>query len=505
METTGGARSRIAIIGTGFSGLGAAIGLKRAGFDDFVIFERAESVGGTWRDNTYPGCQCDVPSHLYSFSFKLNPNWTRTYSTQPEIWAYLEDCAREAGVMPHVRFEHRVEQARWDEDNSVWVIQTNKGTWRTDILISANGALAEPAIPDIPGLSDFGGPVVHSAAWDHDLDVKNKKVAVLGTGASAIQIIPHLQRQVDRLVVFQRTPAWVMPHTDRKISDRERKLYRRVPLAQKIVRKVIYGAREFLVLGMTKNRKFLKPIQRVAALHIRSKVKDPELRRKLTPSYSLGCKRILLSDDYYPALASDNCDLVTDGIERFSSSGVVTRDGEEHDVDAMILATGFKVTDNPVMEGLIGRGGVSLAETWQRDGMRAYVGTTIPGFPNMFMMTGPNTGIGHTSLLVMIEAQINYIVKALKHMSRSRAATIEVRATAVDAYNTDLQRKMKRTVWTMGGCASWYLDAKGNNTTLWPDFTWRFRKATRRFDPAAYVVARGGSDVGHRERDRLPA
>jgi cyclohexanone monooxygenase len=403
-----------------------------------------------------------------------------------------------------VHFEHRVDEARWDEDDSSWIVETSKGTWRAEVLISANGALAEPSIPDVDGVEDFHGPVVHSAAWDHDLDVAGKKVAVLGTGASAVQIIPHLQREAERLIVFQRTPAWVMPHTDRKITERERKLYRRLPLAQKAIRKAIYGAREFLVLGMVKNRRFLRPLQRVAALHIRAKVDDPALRRKLTPSYELGCKRILLSDDYYPALNADNCDLVTDGIERFTERGVRTKDGQEHEVDAVVLATGFKVTDNPVLDGVIGRSGISLGETWRKEGMKAYVGTTVTGFPNMFMLTGPNTGIGHTSLLVMIEAQINYVLKALKYMDQARVARIEVRPSVVAEFNNELQRRMKGTVWTMGGCASWYLDHRGNNTTLWPDFTWKFRRATKTFDPAAYLVAHGETTRSF-DDERLPA
>jgi cyclohexanone monooxygenase len=404
-----------------------------------------------------------------------------------------------------VRFGHTVEQARWDEANSAWVVTTDRGMWTTDILISANGALAEPSIPDLPGLTEFEGPVVHSAAWDHDLDLTGKRVAVVGTGASAIQIIPHLQKEASQLTVFQRTPAWVLPHTDRPITNGERKLYRRIPLLQKVIRKAIYFAREFLVLGMTKDRRFLRPLQRLAKAHIYSKVKDRDLRRKLMPRYELGCKRILLSDNYYPALASDNVELVTEGIDRLTPSAVLTKEGVKHEIDAFVLATGFKVTDNPIMEGLIGRDETSLAEVWRRDGMKAYVGTTIAGFPNMFMLTGPNTGIGHTSLLVMVEAQINYVLKALRYMDRNRVATMEVRPTAVDAFNDEVQRRMKSTVWTMGGCASWYLDDKGNNTTLWPDFTWKFRRATRTFDPVAYFIARGEAGLPATDEERLPA
>lgn len=487
-------RVRVAIIGTGFSGLGAAICLKRKGVEDFVIFERASDVGGTWRDNTYPGCQCDVPSHLYSFSFLPNPDWTRTYSTQPEIWEYLRTCAEKTGVVQHVRFDHEVKSMSWRQDDGCWEIETSQGTWIADCLISAQGGLAEPSVPNIKGLDRFTGRVVHSAAWDPDLELDGLKVAVVGTGASAIQIVPRIQPKVDRLHLFQRTPAWVLPHTDRPISDRERLLYRRVPGLQRALRGFIYLLRETLVLGMAKRPVLLKPLQRLAERHLRNQVPDPELRRKLTPSYSPGCKRLLLSDTYYPALVAEGSELVTDPIQEVSERSIVTADGAEREVDVIVLATGFRVTDNPMWGSVFGRDGKSLSDVWRAGGMRAYLGTTVSGFPNLFFMTGPNTGIGHTSLVVMIEAQINYVVRCLEFMASSNVRSVEVRPEAVVAFNEKLQRRMQRTVWTQGGCSSWYLDEKGNNTTLWPDFTWRFKRATKTFKPDDYLVERSTVD-----------
>lgn len=487
---------RVGIVGTGFSGLGMAIGLKKEGIDDFVIFERAKAVGGTWRDNTYPGCQCDVPSHLYSFSFALNPNWSRTYSKQPEIWDYLRGCAERFGVMPHVKFDHEVRGARWDEAQNVWRIETSQGSWSSDVLISANGGLAEPRMPEIPGIEDFSGEIMHSAKWNVERKLEGERVAVIGTGASAIQIVPMIQPHVAQMSVFQRTPAWVLPHTDRPITDFERKLYRRVPMAQRLVRGSIYAAREALVVGLAKDPRFVKPIRRLATMNLYKHVKDRDLRKKLTPRYSPGCKRLLLSDNFYPALTQPNTELVTDGVTRVTKNGIVTSDGREREYDAIIFATGFRVTDNPVLDHVYGRGGRSLSEVWSDNGMRAYLGTTVTGFPNLFLMTGPNTGIGHTSLLVMIEAQIRYIKDALRFMDRRRVATVEVKEDSLERFNDEIQSKMSRTVWNAGGCASWYLDDHGRNTTLWPDFTFRFRARTRRFDPEHYDVTPGYTATG---------
>lgn len=478
---------RVAIVGTGFAGLGMAIRLKQQGIP-YVIFERASDVGGTWRDNTYPGCQCDVPSHLYSFSFAPNPEWSRTYSPQPEIWAYLRDCADRYAIRPHILFDHEVVDAAWDEDENVWRLDTTGGPWTADVLVSGNGGLSEPAIPRIEGLETFEGTYFHSAAWDHSHDLTGKKVAVVGTGASSIQFIPHIQPRVDRLHVFQRTPAWVLPHTDRPTTEQERRMYRRFPIVQKAVRAAVYAMRETVVLGMAKNKKLLRPLELIARRHLRDQVPDRELRKKLRPSFAPGCKRLLLSNNYLPTLTRPNVELVTDGIREVRADSIVTKDGNERQVDTIIFGTGFKVTDNPVMDRLRGRDGRSLAKHWADGGMRAYLGTTVSNFPNLFLLTGPNTGIGHTSLLVMIEAQIRYIVSCLRQMEAKDIATVEVRENVLDAFNAELQAKTENTVWTSGGCQSWYLDADGRNATLWPDFTWRFKLMTRRFDPEDYLL-----------------
>jgi cation diffusion facilitator CzcD-associated flavoprotein CzcO len=477
---------RVAIIGTGFSGLGMAIRLKQAGIDDFVLLERAGDVGGTWRDNTYPGCQCDVPSHLYSFSFAPNPNWTRTFSHQEEIWDYLRDCAERFEITPHVRLNHEVIDAAWDEEAGVWRLETSGGDLTAQVVVSGTGALSEPSIPELPGLESFEGAAFHSARWDHDFDLENKRVAVIGTGASSIQFVPRIQRQVESLTLFQRTPPWVLPHSDRPITDPERRAYGRLPLLQRVMRSSIYWARETFLLHFVRPR-FAKLPERMGRRHLRKQVPDPELRRKLTPDYTFGCKRALISNDYYPALTKPNVEVVTDGIAEVRPHSVVAADGTERDVDAIIFGTGFRVHDMPVIDRLRGRDGLSLAENW-RESMQAFLGTTIAGFPNLFMLLGPNTGLGHTSVVVMVEAQIAYVMDALRAMDRHDWRTLEVREEVQRAYNERVQAGLRGTVWNAGGCASWYLDRSGRNTTLWPSFTWRFRERTRRFDPAAYVA-----------------
>lgn len=479
-------RAGVVILGSGFSGLGMALRLKHEGITDFVILERASELGGTWRENVYPGCQCDVPSHLYSFSFRPNPEWSRTYSMRPEIQAYLETCAEEAGIREHVRFGHEVLSASWNESDGCWWIETSAGTWVAQFLISAHGGLHIPAYPDLPGMETFSGRIVHSAAWDPDLDLTGKRVGVVGTGASAIQIVPNIQPLVKELHVFQRTPAWILPHTDRPITRLERRIFRRFPAVQRARRHLVYWGREALVVGMTKSRRFLKPLRALASAHLRRQVPDRQLRRQLTPRYEPGCKRLLLSNTFYPAVAASNTELVTERIEAVTSKGMVTADGIEHELDAIVFATGFRVTDNPMVEHIKGRDGRSLGELWRETGIRAYLGTTVDNFPNLFLMTGPNTGIGHTSLLVMVEAQMRYVMSALRYAANNELSAIEVRPEAVERFNDQLQRKMRNTVWTQGGCASWYLDPKGRNSTLWPDFTFRFVKMTERFDAGAY-------------------
>ena len=476
---------RIAVVGSGFAGLGMAIRLKQEGIDDFVVLERAQDVGGTWRDNTYPGCQCDVPSHLYSFSFAPNPGWKRTFSMQPEIQSYLQRCAERYAITPHLRLGHELTDASWDEERQRWRLETPRAVVTADVVVSGVGALSEPSIPDIPGLDDFEGTAFHSAAWDHGHDLRGERVAVIGTGASTVQIVPKLQPEVERLLVFQRTPPWVMPHPDRATTDFERRLYRLLPAAQTAMRAGIYWARETFVLGFMHPRVIRATAERIARLHLARQVDDPELRSKLTPSYRMGCKRVLLSNDYYPALTRPNVELVTEAIAEVRGSSIVTRDGASHEVDTIVLGTGFHVTDPPAAERIRGRGGISLTEAWGKS-MQAHVGTTVAGFPNIFWLLGPNTGLGHNSVVFMIEAQIAYVLDALRTMERHGIGAIEPREDAQTAYNDELQQRMQGTVWTSGGCRSWYLDASGKNRTLWPGSSWTFRRRTRRFDLADY-------------------
>jgi cation diffusion facilitator CzcD-associated flavoprotein CzcO len=476
-------RHRIVVIGTGFAGIGMAVRLKQAGFEDFVILERAHDVGGTWRDNTYPGCRCDVPSHLYSFSFAPNPEWSSTFSPQPEIEDYLRTVTDSFGIRPHIRFGHTVESARWED--GAWHVSTDQGAFTADVLLSGMGPLAEPSYPELKGIEDFEGEVFHSARWNHDLNLSGRKVAVIGTGASAIQFVPAIQPEVEQLHLFQRTAPWVMPRPDRKITEVERAVYRRFPLVQKAVRAGIYWGRETMVLGFTKVPALMKQAQKVAEKHLARQVRDPLLRAELTPDFTLGCKRVLISDDYYPAVAQPNVEVVTEAIAQVTPNGIVTTDGVKHEVDTIIYGTGFKVTDLPVMDMVYGRDGVSLRDAWA-DGMQAHLGTAVAGFPNFFLLIGPNTGLGHSSMVFMIESQIAYILDALKTMGTRGLREVEVRPEVQRAFVDHVRSAMRNTVWTRGGCTSWYLDSEGRNTTLWPSFTFRFRQLTRRFDPAEY-------------------
>ena len=483
----------IAIVGSGFSGLGAAYRLKQAGIEDFEILERAEDVGGTWWANTYPGCQCDVASHLYSFSFAPNPDWTRTYSMQPEIQAYLRRTAERLDLVRYVRFGHEVRHSSWDEDTGVWRLDTAPGPVTARVLIGGQGGLSEPRIPEIEGRESFKGPSFHSAAWDHSVDLRGKRVAVLGTGASAIQIVPSIQPEVGELKVFQRTPPWIVPHTDRPTTRLERALYRRFPAIQRMVRRNVYWLREWLVIPMARRPGLLKPLERRSIAHMKKAVKDPELRRKLTPRYRIGCKRILPSNRWYPALAKPNVDVVTEGITAVRPEGIVTADGKLHELDVIVYATGFHVTDIPFAHRVSGRDGRTLDEVW--DGSpQAYKGSCVPGFPNLFFLLGPNTGLGHNSIVYMIESQVNYVVGALHKMRDRDVHAVEVKEDAFALWNDAIQRRMPPTVWNSGGCASWYIDKNGRNTTIWPDFTWKFRRLTKEFDIAAYEAVSPARD-----------
>ena len=477
---------RTVIVGTGFSGIGMAIRLLREGERDFVLLERASEIGGTWRDNTYPGCRCDVPSHLYSFSFAPNPNWSSTFSPQPEILAYLRDVAARFGVLPHVRFETELQSAEWDDSQARWLIETSQGALSADVLITAQGPLSEPLVPELPGLASFAGTTFHSARWEHDHDLAGERVAVIGTGASAIQFVPKIQPEAGQMHVFQRTPPWIMPHPNRALSELEHKVYNRLPAAQLAMRAGIYWARETFVLQF-RNERMRGMATRLALRQLSEQVPDPELRAKLTPRYELGCKRILPTDEWYPALMQPNVELVTDGIREIRPHSIVAADGTEREVDTIIFGTGFHVTDIPIAEQVRGRDGRTLAETW--DGSpRAYKGAAVAGFPNLFFLVGPNTGLGHNSIVFMIESQINYVAGALSALRGRGAGYLEVRPDAQAAYNDHIDRMTEGTVWVSGGCSSYYIDARGRNSTIWPTFTWPFRQRTRQFDAVAYAA-----------------
>jgi cation diffusion facilitator CzcD-associated flavoprotein CzcO len=492
----------VAIVGSGFSGLGTAIQLKRQGRDDFVVLERDEEVGGTWWANTYPGCACDVPSHLYSYSFAPNPDWSQTYSRQPEIRDYLIACARKFGVRPHIRFRHELTDARWDAEAQRWDVETTGGSYRARVLVLAAGALFEPKIPDFPGIDSFEGETWHSARWNHDYDLKGKRVASIGTGASAIQLVPAIQPEVEHLYVVQRTPPWVMPHSTRPTSDFERKLYRRVPAAQKLVRGFVYSARELFVLGFVKNPKIMKVAEKIARAHMRKAIDDPELLEKVTPDYTIGCKRILPSNKWYPALAKDNVELVTPGIEEVRPNAIVGEDGVERPVDAIVFSTGFQVTEMPSSNLVRDSEGRTLREVWEQNGgPQAHRGSTVNGFPNMFILLGPNTGLGHSSMVYMAESQIAYVMDALRAMDERGAEAVEVREQAIDSYNDQLQKQLEGTVWNTG-CSSWYVDQHGRNVTLWPDWTFRFRQQTARFDTESYELL---APVSDRDHEAVPA
>lgn len=478
----------IVIVGSGFAGLGMAIRLKQSGIDDFTVLERADRVGGVWRDNTYPGVACDVPAHLYSFSFAPNPGWSRLFAPQREILAYLDGCAERFGVKKHIRFNAGVVEARFDDATGLWEIKASDGSvLRARVLVSGAGhALTVPVVPTIPGVETFKGKTFHSARWDHSFALEGKRVAVIGTGASAIQIVPSIVSRVAKLTVFQRTAPWIVPKPDRAVDDGEQRFFARRPGAQKVLRGVIYSVMEALGAGYVVDPRVNALREGHCLRYMKSRVKDPVLREKLTPTYRMGCKRVLFSSDYYDALVRPNAALVTEGITAVRENGVVTADGELHEVDAIVFATGFEAADAKESFPLVGSRGVTLKDEW-KNGMEAYLGTAIAGFPNLFMLVGPNTGLGHNSMVYMIESQVAYVLDAIKTLRRENLKQVEVTRATQDRYNQWLQRRMKRTVWNTG-CQSWYVNHAGKNTTLFPGFTWEFRLRTRRFEPDRFAL-----------------
>lgn len=522
--------TKIAIIGTGFSGLGMAIKLKEAGYDDFVILEQSDDIGGTWHENHYPGCACDVQSALYSFSFEQNPNWSRMFAQQPEIKAYLKHCAQKYGLTDHIRLNTHLAGAHYNERSQSWTLETcdspalwqylqDKGLkpgdaldrsdealpaferFEAQVVVSGMGGLSTPAYPDIKGIETFTGKAFHSQDWDHDYDFSGKRVAVIGTGASAIQFVPEVAKGAAQLDLYQRTPPWIMPKPDREFTAVERVMFRKVPQTLNALRNSIYWFLEARVLGFVGNPRILKLGELQARRHIRSQIKDKSLRQKVTPDFHFGCKRVLISNNYYPALDQDHVDVLTDGIREVRGNVIVDNNGVEREVDCIIYGTGFKAQD-PIPRGMIfGRGGQDLLAAWQ-DGAEAYKGTTVAGFPNLFLLMGPNTGLGHSSMVYMIESQVQYVLDAVKKMDRKGWATVEVKAGSQSQYNASLQAKLGDSVWQTG-CKSWYVNENGKNTTLWAGFTWQFRQQTRRFDAEQYLCE--SAEVAMEVTDAVPA
>ncbi|MGI6873791.1 flavin-containing monooxygenase [Amycolatopsis sp. 3B14] len=486
-------RTGVIIVGTGFSGLGMAIQLRKEGREDFVILEKADDVGGTWRDNTYPGCACDIQSHMYSFSFEQNPNWSRSFSPQPEIWDYLRGVARKYDLYERTRFGQEMTGARWDPDEHRWHVTTKNGdTFSGRFLVNGVGALHLPQIPDLKGIERFQGKTFHSAQWDHDYDLRGKRVAVVGTGASAIQFIPAIAPEVEQLHVFQRTPAWVMPKPDHAMPEWAKSVFAKIPGTQRAYRNLLYWMLEARAIGFNGHQGLMKVAQKLAKSNIDKHIDDPALRAKLTPDYVMGCKRVLISNDYYPALNRDNVDVITNGVAEVTQTAVIDTAGVEREVDAIIFGTGFHVTDAFDNLDIIGVEGRKLNKEWATEGMRTHLGITVNGFPNVFFLLGPNTGLGHNSVVFMIESQIRYVAEAIRLVEQTGAGALEPRAEVQERFNAEIQQKLAKGVWTQGGCKSWYLDAKGVNRTIWPGFTWRYWLNTRKLRPSDFeLVGRG--------------
>jgi cation diffusion facilitator CzcD-associated flavoprotein CzcO len=480
----------VLIVGGGFSGLCMGIKLREAGVNSFLIIEKSADVGGTWWDNRYPGCACDIPSHLYSFSFEPSNEWTRMYPGQQEIHDYLKRCVERYGLAPHIRVNTRFQEAAWDETAGVWRASTQNGMRiHARVLVSGMGALHVPRYPDLKGIERFKGPAFHSATWDHSVDLDGKNVAVVGTGASAIQFAPQIAPRVGKLHLFQRTPAWIVPRLDFAFSEKWKRRFRGVPLTRWALRQYIFWRQEIRVLGFLGNESFRKKVEAIALRHMARKIKDPKMREALTPKYQLGCKRVLVSDDFYPALTRSNVELVTDAIAEVREHSIVTQDGVERPIDVMIYGTGFRATEPLIGCRVVGRGGVEIHDAWGKR-MSAYLGVTVAGFPNFFMLLGPNTGLGHNSVVLMIEAQVRYAMKCLKLMKRRKQRVIEVRAESQKHFVDEIYRRMGGTVWQSGGCKSWYQEqSTGEITTLWPGSVVSYLRRTRSVSPSDYQLS----------------
>jgi cation diffusion facilitator CzcD-associated flavoprotein CzcO len=475
----------IAVVGGGFGGVGAAVMLRRAGYEDVTVFERGARVGGVWNDNTYPGAACDIPSHLYEFSFAPNPYWSRRYAPQAEIQRYLEDVARAHGVLDRIRTNAEVTAARWD--GARWQLDTAAGPFEADVLVTGTGQLSTPSIPAIPGLEGFRGPVFHTARWRHDVELTGRRVAVVGTGCSAIQVVPAIQPVVAHVDVYQRSPGWTFPKMDFAYRERTKRLFARFPVLQRLDRRAIFAFQEFGAAAMTRHRWLLPAMRAIAQRQITKAIDDPELRRKVTPADEVGCKRIMLTDDWYPTLTRENVELISERVTAVTETGVVAGDGVERPADAIVLATGFQTHGFVAPMQITGPGGRTLAGEW---GARphAYLGITVPGFPNLFLIYGPNTNGGTGSVIFTIESAVGHVLAALDALDRAGARTIEVRRAAAEAFDRELRAALAGTVWH-SGCTNWYVDEHGHNPNQWPWLWSTYRRRTGRLDSSVYALS----------------
>jgi cation diffusion facilitator CzcD-associated flavoprotein CzcO len=474
------------VVGAGFGGVGAAAMLRRAGHTDVTVFERGERIGGVWHHNTYPGAACDVPSHLYEFSFAPNPRWSRRFAPQEEIQAYLEDVARRHGVLERIHTGTEVESATWDGQRARWVLETTAGRHEADVVITACGQLSVPKVPPIPGLERFGGPAFHTAQWRHDVELAGKRVAVVGTGCSAIQVVPAIQPLVEHVDVYQRSPGWTIPKGDFAYRERTQRLFERFPVLQRLDRAAIFAFMDLGALALTSQRWLGAPFRAVGRRQINKAIEDPELRRRVTPRDEIGCKRIMLTDEWYPTLTKPNVELVTDRIAEVTPDGIRSEDGTERPADVLVLATGFATHGFVAPMEVSGEGGRSLDEEWA-EVPRAYLGVSVPGFPNMFLLYGPNTNGGTGSVIHVIESAMNHVLAALDELARADADRIEVSRRAAEDYDRELRTALAGTVWH-SGCTNWYVDENGNDPNQWP-WTWAaYRRRTARLDPGAYEL-----------------
>ncbi len=478
----------VAIIGSGFGGLCMGIKLDEAGYSNFTIFEKADRVGGTWRDNSYPGAACDVPSHLYSFSFEPKSDWSRAFPPQAEILDYIEHVATKYRLRDRIRFNTEIESAEFDEKAGLWHLRTKSGEDHfAHALVSATGQLNRPLYPSIPGLDTFAGHAFHSARWDHGYSLKGKRVAVIGTGASAIQFVPPVADDAKQLFVFQRTPAWILPKPDEPFMNYQKRWFSKIPGWRQYNRNKIYLTLEMQFGALQQESILGEMVKKGALQHLDASIKSPKLRKALTPDYELGCKRILISNDYYPALERPHVELVTDRISKITPNAVVTADGASREVDTIIYGTGFQSTDFLAPIKVTGLGGVSLKEVW-KDGAEAYYGVTVSGFPNLFLMYGPNTNLGHNSIIFMIESEVHYSIQCIDRLVSKRLKYLHPTREHQRSYNEVVQKRLQKRVWATG-CGSWYVNESGKNTNNWPSYTMEYWWRTRNVNFSAYETA----------------